>query len=191
MYESIKRSLESLGGFSEREQALFLGKLKILFLAKEDFLLHEGQVCQTVYFVNQGCFRQYHVTEKADEITLNLFVEDDWVLDYQSFTSQKPAQACIQATEEAEVLALSIRDVHALIAESSAFFRLGHILEKGLESSENRTAGHSPEMKYRHLLATKLQLVQKFPLKYIASLLGITPETLSRVRNKLSRSPIS
>ncbi len=189
MYELIQISLQSLGRFSDREVALFIAKLKILSVPKGEYLLREGQVCQTAYFVNQGCFRHFQVDDETDETTLNLFVENDWVLDYPSFTAQKPARGFIQATEAAEVLALGIHDIHALIGESQSFFALGRLMEQGLESSENRTSDLSPEAKYRHLLATKPQLIQKFPLKHIASFLGVTPETLSRVRKKLTHVP--
>lgn len=189
MYESIQNSLQSLGRFSDREVALFLGRVKVLSVAKGGYLLREGQVCQVVYFVNRGSFRHYQVDDEADETTLDLFVENDWVLDYPGFTAQKPARGFIQATQEAEVLALGIHDIHALIGESQRFFALGRLMERGLESAENRMGDQSPEAKYRHLLATKPQFVQKFPLKHIASYLGITPESLSRVRKKLTNAP--
>lgn len=189
MFESIRSSVQGLGYFTDAELVLFVGKLKVIPVAKGDRLLREGQVCRAVYFVNRGSFRHYQETDAADEINLNLFIEKDWMFDYQSFTSQKPARAVIQAAEDSEVFELAVHNLHALIAESSTFFRLGHLLESALESSENRTANLSPEMKYRKLLDTKPQLIQRFPLKHIASYLGVTPETLSRVRKKLAHSP--
>lgn len=189
MYESIQNSLQCLGYFTDAELGLFVGKLKVVPVAKNGYLLREGQVCQAVYFVNRGSFRHYQVTDNADEINLNLFIDKDWVFDYQSFTSQKPSRALIQAAEDSEVLELTVHDLHALIGQSNAFFRLGHLLESALESTENRTANLAPEAKYRKLLDTKPQLIQRFPLKHIASYLGVTPETLSRVRKKLAHTP--
>jgi CRP-like cAMP-binding protein len=188
MFESIRSSIQNLAYFTDAELALLVGRLKVISLAKGGYLLRENQVCQAVYFVNRGSFRHYQITDEIDETNLNLFIESDWVFDYQSFTSQKPSRAMIQAAEDSEVLALTVHDLHALIAESGSFFRLGHLLESALESSENRTANLSPETKYRKLLATKPQLIQRFPLRHIASYLGVTPETLSRVRKKLARS---
>ncbi|MPR34859.1 Crp/Fnr family transcriptional regulator [Salmonirosea aquatica] len=189
MFESIRSSVQNLGYFTDAELALLVGRLKVIPLARGGYLLREGQVCRAVYFVNRGSFRHYQVMNEIDEINLNLFIENDWMFDYQSFTSQKPSRALIQAAENSEVFELNVYDLHALIGESSTFFRLGHLLESALESSENRTANLTPETKYRKLLQTKPQLLQRFPLKHIASYLGITPETLSRVRKKLARSP--
>lgn len=166
----------------------FTNKLTVLHLAKEDCLLHEGEVCRAVYFVNRGSFRQYSITDDVDEITLNFFIEEDWVLDYQSFTSQKPSKSIIQATENSEVFKLNIHDLHTLIERSGAFFQMGRLLEKALDSQEYRSGHRAPEEKYRQLMSTKPRIVQRFPLKQIASYLAMTPETLSRVRKKLTQS---
>jgi CRP-like cAMP-binding protein len=189
MFESIFHSLQTLGRFSEGELTLFREKVQLLPVPKGGYLLREGQVCQAAYFINRGCFRHYQLNPEGEETTLDLFIANDWALDYPSFTAQKPARGCIQAAEEAEVLALDIHKIHALIGESPNFFALGRLMERGLTSAEIRTNDQSPEEKYRYLLATKPQLVQKFPLKHIASYLGVTPETLSRVRKKLTHAP--
>lgn len=188
MFEAIQNSLLILGPFSDEEVSLLVGKLRVLFVAKGSFLLREGQVCQATYFINRGSFRQYQSRDDSDEITLNLLVGNEWALDYQSFISQKPSKASIQANEDSEVFELNIHDIHALIGTSTTFFSMGRLLERVLASMEIRTKSMSPEMKYRQLLATRPQVVQQFALKYIASYLNITPETLSRVRKKLSRS---
>lgn len=191
MFESIRSSVQNVGYFTEAELVLLVGKLNVIAVAKGDCILREGQVCQAVYFINRGSFRHYQITDNNEETNLNLFLEKDWMFDYQSFTSQKPSRAVIQAVEESEMFELKVHDLHALIGKSSSFFKLGHLLESALESTENRTSNLSPETKYRKLLETKPQLIQRFPLKHIASYLGVTPETLSRVRKKLAHAPTS
>lgn len=90
MFEQTKKAVAKLGNFSDQELDLFTGKLKQKALQRKEFLLQKGEVCKTLYYFKAGSLRQYHKTNDDNEDTLNLFVENDWVLDYQSFISQKP-----------------------------------------------------------------------------------------------------
>jgi CRP-like cAMP-binding protein len=185
MFEKILASIQRVGRFSEKEQTLFVDKLKNLTIQKNDCLLKEGQVCSAVYFINTGAIRQSHITENGDELTLNLLTAEDWVLDFDSFMQQKQAKNTLTALEKTDVFELTVHGIHALIAESQAFLLLGKFFQHGLRDSIYDTLP-LPEDKYKHLLQHKPQLLQAFPLKYIASYLKMTPETLSRVRRKIN-----
>jgi CRP-like cAMP-binding protein len=184
MFENITRSIQSIGRFSDKDIPVFLSKLKTVTVQKDDLLLKQGKVSQSLYFVNKGSFRQYSVADSGDEITLNLFIENDWMLEYKSFTSQKPSASIIQATEDSEVFELSVYAFHELIGISEVFFQVGRILGTGVQDDYNQRT--SPKEKYACLLATRPGVIQKFPLKYIASYLNMTPETLSRVRKSIA-----
>lgn len=186
MFENIKKSIQTIGKFSEEELALFIDRLKTISLVKDDCLLSEGKICQSIYFVIKGCFRHYYISEEGDEVTLNLLVENDWVLDYSSLTSQKPSTAIIQASEESEVFELSVYDLHALIRISDTFFQIARIFQFAIEQQEIKTQKTSPRKKYAFILVNKPKMIQRFPLKYIASYLDMTPETLSRVRRSIT-----
>lgn len=186
MFEQVLKSIQQLGSFSAEESATFATKLRVKKISRDLFLLKEGQICQSFYFINHGSARQYFVTDDGDELTLNLFIENDWVLDYQSFISQKPAKNYIQAFEETEVLELEVQSLHELIAQSQTFFKIAKLMEFGLHDTVHHGNLISPEEKYQEILAKKPLLIQRFPLKYIASYLKMTPETLSRVRRKIN-----
>jgi CRP-like cAMP-binding protein len=186
MYEFVTASLQRFGYFTEEQMAVVLGRLKQLAVEKEGYLVREGQVCQTFYFINRGSFRHYLVEDDGAEATLNLYLEGDWVFEHKSFITQQPSLAVIQAAEDSEVFSLSAGDFHELVKIADTYFRLGKIFEQAIQNQDYQHNRLSPEEKYALLLDTKPQLLQKFPLKHIASYLGMTPETLSRVRKKIS-----
>lgn len=180
------QTVQALGNFSSSEIDLLLKAVTVKQFNKNDHLLKEGQVSSVIYFLNHGSLQQYHVNEDGAERTLNLFLQGDWVLDYQSFISRKPTQNFIVAYEDAEVVEMDIYSLHHLIAQSQVFFKMGRLLETGIQPGNLYTQFSSPEERYREVLSKKPLWFQKFPLHLIASYLGVAPETLSRIRKRIS-----
>lgn len=185
-FKNIYCVLSMLGRFSESELNKIENCLKVVPLQKDEFLLKEGTTCQSIYFVEKGSLRHYYVDELGEDTTINLFVETDWAVDYQSFTSQTPTSCYLQAAEISEILELNIYDLHRLIKESDSYFQLMRILKMFVDTSASNPAKLSSKAKYIELINTKPKVVEKFKLKYIASYLRITPETLSRIRQSFS-----
>jgi CRP-like cAMP-binding protein len=186
MFQHIAASIQNFGHFSPEHLSLLCNRLKVLSIKKDDYLIKEGQVCKSFYFINQGNFRHFTVQENGEEATLNLFISREWMFEYKSFMTQQPSQNSIQAVADSEVFGLSAWDFHDLARFSESFFRLGHIFEQAIQNQDFQHNRLSPEQKYERLLATKPALLQHFPLKHIASYMGMTPETLSRIRKKIS-----
>jgi CRP-like cAMP-binding protein len=178
------QSILQIARYPEQEQHLFISHLITKTFSKKDLILKEGQTCRSIYFVNEGALRHCQNADNGDEITCNLFMENDWVLDMESFVSQKPSKGFIECYSDTELLELSVHGLHSLIAVSQNFLALGSLMNICIRDIKYDTLP-SPEEKYNHLISTRPQLLQHFSLKHIASFLRITPETLSRVRRKI------
>lgn len=182
MFEAVIQSITSYASLSESEIESLTQRLKVRCYEKGETLLDIGETCMSWSFLSKGAFREYYIDQELNDVTTNLFTASSWVLNRSSFTSQLPSKCKIEAFEDSEVLQLTVHDLHHLIGESPAFFALGKILE--VEAKKPNISA-KPEEKYLSLLEQNPVIIQKFPLKYIASYLGMTPETLSRVRNRI------
>lgn len=187
MFELFSRSIDNICTLTKDEKTLLVSKLQSRSILRDEFLLRENETCQSLFFLNKGTFRQYSISESGREKTKNLFVEGDWVFDHRSFITQQPTNTLIQALENSELFELFVYDMHDLIKASGSFFQLGSILQQTTSFYDN-VEPLTPFEKYMWLLQNKPTILQKFPLKYVASYLETTPETLSRVRKKISIS---
>jgi len=184
MFQAAIASIQSFGPFSEKELSFFESKLSAIAVQKNDFLLKEGKVCKAFYFLLRGSCTHIFAAPDGTDRVINLYVKNNWLTDYQSFTSQKPAVTSIRAFENCDLAVLDINALHHLIQESSIFFRAGRLMEQ-MQYTDITTLSQTPEEKYRSLLCKRPELLQTFPLKLLASYLGITPETLSRIRKRI------
>src|SRR5579859_3675162 len=179
MYHRVRQSITGFGNFSNEQLVQLTDCLQLHVVKKGNRLIREGEICRTFYFVNAGAFRQYQVLDDGTEVIVNLFVEDDWIFEHKSLITQSPGVTNIEAMEDSEALALSLLDFHELVKASDEFFRIGRIFEYGSIGQDFRDNRISPEAKYKLLLVSKPMIVRRFPLKIVASYLGMTPETLS------------
>ncbi|WP_259014544.1 Crp/Fnr family transcriptional regulator [Emticicia fluvialis] len=174
--------LNKIGRFTESEAAFIASKMVTRQYKKNQWLLAEGIICRSISLVVSGAAYQFTLND-IDENIIDLYMANDWVMNYTSFVGQKPSATCIKAHTDCEVLEMSIHAAHELIGISPVFFQLGKVLEQALTRNHYFDNTLTPLQKYNHLLSTRPQLLQQFPLKMIASYLKMTPETLSRVRS--------
>jgi len=160
-------------------------------LAAGDFFLKEGQVCRSIALVHKGCLRLYTIDD-GEEKSLFFFPERYFCADSRSYLSGKPARCFIDALEECELLTLSgekVRELGQKYRDVETCNRA--LLAKLLVSAENRVMLHvlsNPEARYKRLLEDFGSLVNRVPQKYLASFLGITPVSLSRIRARMAQA---
>lgn len=178
----LKTDLEKLGSFSEADFQKLIKYLIPRKLSKNEILLNHGQICQSFYFISAGSAYQFRYDD-IEENVIDLFLQGEWALNYSSLISQLPSENIIRVNSETSIFELNLHTIHSLIAISPVFLQLGKILEGALSKLHYFESAISPSEKYNHLIHTRPQVLQKFPLKLIASYLNMTPETLSRVRS--------
>lgn len=183
----ISEFLTKVGRFSEEELMLLKEELQFRTFKKDEILLDKGQICASLSFVLSGAFYQYKIDADENKNVIDLNVTNDWIINHKSFTTQKPSEYYIQAYEESSICLLTIESIHRLIAKSQSFLQMGKILEASISRIDFFDNNNTPDEKYQYILENKPEIIQRFPQKLIASYLKITPETLSRVRNRFSK----
>jgi CRP-like cAMP-binding protein len=191
MYNLIFDHIRDRVRLSEEEFELCRNYLIPRKLRKHQFLLQEGDVCRSIAFVNSGCLRVYTIGSKNMEHIVQFAVSGWWAGDLNSYLSRLPAEYYIDALEDSEVLTLE-RDAREELMENvpkmERYFRL--LLEANYIATHHRivdTLSASAEERYIKFTKTYPQLTERIPQHQIASYLGITPQSLSRIRKELSR----
>lgn len=159
-------------------------------LRKRQFFLQSGEVCKYYGFVVKGAMRQYSVDAKGKEHVVQLSIENWWAGDRESFTMLTPSLYFIDAWEETDLLTLTQADLSAL-DEIPAFLEMKAKMDENhhfaLQKRVNESISLSAEQRYDALAQTYPEFLQRFPQHIIASYLGITKETLSRVRGSSTK----
>lgn len=167
-------------------------RFKPRLFRKRQYALQEGNVSNQMYFVVKGCLRMYKIDEKGSIHLIQFAAEDHWITDLGSFYSEQPSELAIDAVEDSMVLQISHNDLIALYTEAPKFHRIFRVLiENSFVSLQKRllqTISSTADERYKYFIETYPDLVNRLPQTQIASFLGITPEFLSRLRNKASRN---
>lgn len=168
--------------------ALFAKYFRVVEFEKKSYLQKEGQVCQTLYFVDSGCLRMFFITDKAAEQIVQFAIERWWLTDYPSLLNQKPSDYYIQAIEKTKVISIEDAQLEQLLNELpqlERYFRI--IAQRALAASQVRTKylyEMSKEEFYLHFCTSFPDFVQRIPQYMVASYLGLTPEYVSELRKK-------
>jgi CRP-like cAMP-binding protein len=187
----IKAFLTSFNFLTQEEIENFEEKLRPKKIKKGDFFIREGSTCHEVGFVTSGVLRSYYYSSNGEEITYCFTFPYSFVSAYSSFLSQSKTAENIQALTEVDLWSISKNDLGELEQLSTNWLRLfKHIAEQEYIKMEKRIfilQKEAADKRYTDLLENQPELLQKIPLQYLSSYLGITPRHLSRIRSALSK----
>lgn len=172
---------------SQDAQEAIFNEIDLQEIKKDDILHKEGMICRKLYFIEKGCVRGYHYKD-GREVTSWFGFESDLVTSFHSFIDQKPGYEYIQVLEDSMIWSISRDTLYQLYDRFSAIERLGRItceqyyirLEDRYVNAHFKTATE----RYLDLMEVYPHLIQRVSLGFIASYLGISQETLSRIRSK-------
>jgi CRP/FNR family transcriptional regulator, cyclic AMP receptor protein len=185
--------LTAQAGFSPDEYEFYCSLLKRRIVRKKEHYLQAGDISRATAYVNSGCLRQYIIGDHGKEIIIQFALEDWWIGDLESFHYEKPSIFYIQALEESELMLLSRKNFLRVCEELPKYktFHDGKVQRNHFATLKRLSMAKlgTPEEKYVLLMKDHPQLFQRVPLHYIASYLCIEPESLSRLRKRLSGKP--
>ena len=190
MHEQLEKSLAKKVNLAKAEwesiKPFFIPKK----LRKRQYLLNAGDVCQYFCFVEKGLLRSFSVDKNANEHVVQFALEGWWISDMGSFLSGDTAVYNIEAIEDSELLLLTRQAMDEMldqVPKMERYFRL--LMQNNIVVLQRRIVGVlslSAEEKYKRMMKLYPDILQRSPQQYVASFLGITPETLSRVRKQVS-----
>ena len=186
----LKQNIAQHISLSENETEAFCTLFVQKLIPKKSFLLREGEICKFEGFVTKGLFRVYHIDKNGFEQILYFAIENWWITDIDSFTTETPSQLFIEALEDSEVLLISKRDkefAYTNLPRIEKLFRVmtqkTHVaLQRRMIDNLSKTA----DQRYIEFIEKYPQLIQRLSNIQIAAYLGITNVFLSNIRKKIS-----
>ena len=190
MFELLLKKIGEKVQLTEEEETLCRSFFIPKKLRKKQYLLQEGDIAKYGAFVEKGILRSYTIDEKGNEHIMQFAFEGWWIADQYSLLTGEPAVYTIDALEDSELLLLTRQaqdEMMERIPKLEKYFRI--LLQNSVIASQRRLIGSlskSAEARYNDLVQSCPSIPQRVPQHMMASYLGITPETLSRIRKQLS-----
>jgi len=189
VYSQLRNYVSQLAPLTPAELAFLEEQCVYREVPKKFALVSEGKVAQEIYFINQGCLRLFY-NKDGEKVTAFIFLENLFAAALDSLLQQVPSQQNLETMEDSELLVISRENLEKIYDHSTNFQVMGRrIAEQRFINAQRILSSYildSPEERYQKLLATQPEWFQRVPQHYIASFLGITPVSLSRIRKRIS-----
>jgi CRP-like cAMP-binding protein len=191
MFESLALYLKKNAFLTDSELEQVRAVTTARKFRKKQYLLQEGDISYYNCFVGKGCMRLYRVGDNGAEHILKFAPENWWIADYESYNSGNPAKNTIDALEDSELLMIQKNDFDAVVKAIPNFQQFREKLDaRSFDASQNRVLSNisePAEKRYDNFIKTYPAIFDRVPLYMIASYLGLTRETLSRIRSQYTK----
>ena len=185
----LKSSIAPIVSLSDEEFKVFNDAIEVKPLAKNEFFIEEGRICDYIGLVNEGVLIYFKSMDNGNEITTDFAFEGDWVTVNQSRLNNAPSLINIKAIENSELLVIKQQELADLYIKIPKIERLGRIL---MEQAYLKIVQQSVDLqvltateRYENLLHQFPEIFQRVQLYHIANYLGIAPKSLSRIRKEI------
>lgn len=190
MYELLKKSIQEHASLSDEEWEMCKNNFRPKRMLKRQFLLQEGDVCRELAFVEKGSLYSYTVDSSGNKHVIRFAFDGWWMANLHSFFTENPTRLNIEVLEESELLVLNRKNHEKLLEEIPAYERYHRIILQNayvaLQQRVENALGLTADEKYVRLIEQNPEFMNRVPLNLVASYLGMSPETLSRVRGNFS-----
>ncbi|WP_228379086.1 Crp/Fnr family transcriptional regulator [Chryseobacterium piperi] len=167
----------------------FYSLLKNTELQKSDFFLKQGEKCKYLGFIKSGTIRSFYINDQGREINFGFYFENEFFTDYESILCDTVSNMNIQAIGNCEILLLNKDDLQKLYQKEAYWQQFGRMMSEKIYLDAKKRIDdllcNSPENRYLNLLRKEPVVFQKIAQKHIASYLGITEQSLSRIRSRI------
>ena len=189
--DSFKKAISTIIPMSFSDFELLLPLLQKRTIKKHDHILKEGEVCKNIFFLINGFVRMYYIDLDGNEINYRFTDRSNFFVDFQSFLTQNPSRYYWQAMQDSQLFMLPYKDVQQLYNTSPAWNNFGRLIAEHVYLQLNERVDMllfmKPEERYLYLLNTHPNLLNQVSQFHLSSYIGIKPESLSRLRKRLSR----
>lgn len=190
--DKFKAFLKTISPITDQEFADTISYFTERHLLKNEFFVTQDKVCRHIAFIAKGTIRTYYNNDKGEETTSCFCTENNLTTSYKSFILQQPSKLILQAIEDAQLLVIEYENLQKLYAQSVVWQTIGRavaerefiVIEQYASLLNNETA----KEKYLRLLKEQPNVIKKATVEDVASYLGVTRRTLSRIRQEISKN---
>lgn len=185
---ALQQFMAQFGELTAEEQQQIANNLIVEAYPKGKLLVKAGDVCRYCYFVLEGCLRQYKLADDT-EVTIQFYTEREAAVDFNSYVNQVKSESYLVCLEDTIVIEGNLEqetDMYERFPKLQQITRAMMEQDFGkMQEQFSRFIASNAEERYVYLLNNRPDLLQRVPLQYLASYIGVTPESLSRIRKRI------
>jgi len=186
----LKKKISEIISLNQEDQELIETFFKHRKVEKNVSLIEFGKTIREAYFINSGYLRYFKILDSGEELIIHLYAPNNFATSLKSFFSGSPSDEIMQTLTDCDLLYISIADLEKMYSTSQKWQYFGRkLMESFLIEKEQRIIDQlslSGQQKYINLMETNPDIIQNVQVKYLASFLGLQPESLSRIKKQIN-----